>query len=454
MFNAKSSFSISPVEKMCRSFLLFLLISHFISFGFAEIRFTKIRSNDRPIIPFDEFWFTHNGRLELNVSQITLSGNNPNLNLNNFGFFLCTRDAWLLLLQQLADADISCVLDSDLVKIVSNFKTLNGISSFNSVLQVENADRYTLLFANCLGQVKVSMNVRSAMYNVEGNQNRHDYLSANETILPKLYFLLSLVYFTLAGIWIYVLYKKRLTVFRIHFLMLTVVVLKALNLVSKAEDMLYIQQTGTDHGWDVPFYISSSLKGIMLFTLIILIGTGWSLLKPYLQYKEKMVLTIVIPLQVVANIAPVIIDETSPFSPYSVTWKSLFLLVDVICCCAMLLPIVWSIKNLREAAQTDGKAAVNLMKLTLFKQYYIVVICYIYLTRVAVSGLETITSGKYPWSSVLIGELATLVFYVFTGYKFKPETYNPYLAIGDEEEEEEVDDVEQLKLHAEDKIGQ
>ncbi|MBA0860142.1 hypothetical protein Goshw_014454 [Gossypium schwendimanii] len=440
--------------KMCRSFLLFLLISLFVSFGFAEIRFTKIRSNDRPIIPFDEFWFTHNGRLELNVSQITLSDNNPNLNFNNVGFFLCTRDAWLHVLQQLADAKISCVLHSSLVKIVSNLKTLNGKSSFNSVLPVKNADRYTLLFANCLSQVKVSMTVRSAMYNLEGNQNHRDYLSADETFLPKLYFLLSLVYFTLAGIWIYVLYKKRLTVFRIHFFMLIVVVLKALSLVSKAEDTLYIQQTGTAHSWDVPFYIFSSLKGIMLFTLIILIGTGWSLLKPYLQDKEKMVLTIVIPLQVVANIALVIIDETSPFSPYRVTWKSLFLLVDIICCCTMLLQIVWSIKNLREAAQTDGKAAVNLKKLTLFKQYYVMVICYIYLTLVGVYGLETITWGKYPWSSVLVGELATLVFYVFTGYKFKPETYNPYFTIDDEEEEEEADDVEQLKLHDEEKIGQ
>ena len=32
-------------------------------------------------------------------------------------------------------------------------------------------------------------------------------------------------------------------------------------------------------------------------------------------------------------------------------------------------------------------------------------------------------------------ELATLAFYVFTGYKFRPEVHNPYFAIDDEEEE-------------------
>ncbi|KAK6262658.1 hypothetical protein QUC31_008474 [Theobroma cacao] len=429
-----------------RCLLSFLLISLFASFGFAEIRVTEIRSDGRPIIPFDEFGFTHTGRLELNVSQIALSNPNPDLDLSKVGFFLCTRDAWMHVLQQLEDGEVACALNSDLVKVVYDFKSLNSISSFDTVYQENDADQYTLVFANCLSQIKVSMKVRSAMYNLDGKKNRRDYLSAGKTILPRVYFLLSLVYFTLAGIWIYVLYKKRLTVFRIHFFMLAVVILKAFNLVCEAEDKSYIKRTGSAHGWDVLFYIFSFLKGITLFTLIVLIGTGWSFLKPYLQDKEKKVLMIVIPLQVVANIAQVVIDETGPFGQDWITWKQVFLLVDVVCCCAVLFPIVWSIKNLREAARTDGKAAVNLMKLTLFRQYYIVVICYIYFTRVVVYALETITSYEYLWTSVVAGELATLAFYVFTGYKFKPEAHNPYFVIDDEEEEAAA---EQLKLEDE-----
>lgn len=217
--------------------------------------------------------------------------------------------------------------------------------------------------------------------------------------------------------------------------MLAVVILKSLNLLCEAEDKSYIKRTGSAHGWDVLFYIFSFLKGIMLFTLIVLIGTGWSFLKPFLQDKEKKVLIIVIPLQIIANIAQVVVDETALYGEEGVTWKQIFLIVDVVCCCAVLFPIVWSIKKLREAARTDGKAAVNLMKLTLFRHYYIVVICYIYFTRVVVYALETITSYRYLWTSAVASELATLAFYVFTGYKFKPEVQNPYLVIDDEEEE-------------------
>lgn len=422
------------------SLLLLLFIS--ISPSSAEIRVTEVRSDSRMVIPFDEFGFTHRGHLELNVSSISLS--NSKVDLSKVGFFLSTREAWIQVLEQIDDSDYSCPLESKLVRVVYTFNLLTkDASSFNADYSEPDPDQYILIFANCARDLVVSMKVRSAMYNLEGKNGARDYLSAGKTILPRAYFLLSLVYFGLIGFWLWILHKKRLTVFRIHFFMLAVLILKAVNLLCEAEDKSFIKKTGSAHGWDVLFYIFSFLKGISLFTLIVLIGTGWSFLKPYLQDKEKKVLMVVIPLQVVSNIAQIVIDETGPFGQDWATWKQVFLLVDVICCCAVLFPIVWSIKNLREAARTDGKAAVNLMKLTLFRQYYVVVICYIYFTRVVVYALEIITSYRYLWTSVVAAELATLAFYVFTGYKFKPEAHNPYFAIDDEEEEAAV---EQLKL--------
>ncbi|MCD7462507.1 hypothetical protein HAX54_048684 [Datura stramonium] len=417
--------------------VLCFVTSLFVSPSLAEIRSSQIRSDDRPIIPLDEFGFTHRGRLELNVSKISLGvpSNPANLDLSKVGFFLCTHDTWMHVLEQIEDAEITCAVQSDVVKLVYTFDKLGENSSFDTLFVETDADQYSLVFANCCPQLKVSMAVLSAMYNLDAKSGNRDYLSAGKAILPRIYFVFSLIYFCLAVVWILVLFKKRLTIHAIHFFMLTVIILKALNLLCEAEDKSYIKRTGSAHGWDVLFYIFSFFKGIMLFTLIVLIGTGWSFLKPYLQEKEKKVLMIVIPLQVVANIAQIVIDENGPYGDEWVTWKQVFLLVDVICCCAVLFPIVWSIKNLREAAKSDGKAAVNLMKLTLFRQYYVVVICYIYFTRVVVYALETITSYRYLWTSVVAGEVATLAFYLFTGYKFRPEVHNPYFMIDDEDEE-------------------
>ncbi|CAM8876424.1 unnamed protein product [Rhodiola kirilowii] len=422
--------------------LLLVAAAAFFTLCSAEIRFSQIRSDSRSIIPFDEFGFAHHGILELHVSQISLSNPSPDLDYLKLGFFLSTKDAWLHVLQEIEDGEITCALQSTLVKKVYTFDHLNGARGFEAIFKMTDADQFTLVFANCLQQVEVSMDVKSAMFNLEGRSEKKDYLSAGKSVLPRVYFLLSVVYCVMVVVWISVLCKKRLTVHGIHFFMLAVVILKTLNLLCEAEDKSYIKRTGSAHGWDVLFYIFSFLKGISLFTLLVLIGTGWSFLKPFLQDKEKKVLMIVIPLQVIANIAQVVIDETGPYGKDWATWKQVFLLVDVLCCCAVLFPIVWSIKNLREAARTDGKAAVNLMKLTIFRHYYIVVICYIYFTRVVVYALETITSYKYLWTSVVAAELATLAFYLFTGYKFRPEAHNPYFAVDDAEEDAAA---EQLK---------
>jgi G protein-coupled receptor 107 len=225
-----------PIMAFLKSFLFSLFFLLLFSFSSAEIRFTEIRSDDRPIIPVDEFGFTHQGRLELKLSKVSFSDTNPDFDFTKVGFFLCTRDSWLHVLQQLEDTEITCALKSDLVKQVLTFKELNGKSEHNTLYHQNDADQYTLVFANCLQQVKVSMNVRSAMYNLDGKSENRDYLSAGKTILPRVFYLFSLIYFVLAGIWIYVLYKKRLTVFRIHFFMLSVVILKALNLLCEAED--------------------------------------------------------------------------------------------------------------------------------------------------------------------------------------------------------------------------
>ncbi|CAK9158231.1 unnamed protein product [Ilex paraguariensis] len=414
----------------------------------SEIRLTEIRSDDRPTIPFDEFGFTHSGQLDLDVTQILLEypTQNPNPDLSQIGFFLCTRDSWLHVLEQLQEGEIHCYLKSNLVKLFFTLDKIRPLDNhFNSTVKVTDANQFTLVLANCIPNLKISMNVHSSMYNRNPKTGQRVYLSAGKTSLPVIFFLFFLVYMTLGGVWAYTLYhaKRSASVYGIHFFMLGVVILKALNLLCEAEDKSYIKKTGSAHGWDVVFYIFSFLKGITLFTLIVLIGTGWSFLKPYLQGKEKKVLMIVIPLQVVANVAQVVIDETGPYGQDTYTWKQVFLLVDILCCCAVLFPIVWSIKNLREAARTDGKAAVNLMKLTLFRQYYVFVICYIYFTRVVVYALKTITSYRYQWTSEVAAELATLAFYVFTGYNFRPKVHNPYFAIDDEEEEAAA---EQLKL--------
>ncbi|KAK4392204.1 protein CANDIDATE G-PROTEIN COUPLED RECEPTOR 7 [Sesamum angolense] len=144
------------------------------------------------------------------------------------------------------------------------------------------------------------------------------------------------------------------------------------------------------------------------------------------------------PLQVLANIASIVIGETGPFIKDWVTWNQVFLLVDIICCCAVIFPIVWSIRSLRETSKTDGKAARNLAKLTLFRQFYIVVIGYLYFTRIVVFALRTIAAYKYQWVSNAAEEIANLAFYVVMFYMFRPVDKNGYFVLDEDEEAAEM----------------
>ncbi|KAH7553447.1 hypothetical protein JRO89_XS12G0013100 [Xanthoceras sorbifolium] len=417
--------------------LPFLLLS-LLSLTTAEIKTLTISADSRPMILFEKFGFTHTGHVTISVSSVSVSSSSsaPNPNPSRLGFFLLSEESLLQVLVEIQQNPNFCVLDSHYILRLFNFRDLSPppLSRFNQSYPVTAPNEYSLFFANCAPETQVSMNVRTEVYNLDRDGSK-DFLSAGLTHLPTLFFFFSIAYIAFLGIWIYVCISNKRSVHRIHLLMAGLLLMKALNLICGAEDKHYVKVTGTPHGWDVLFYIFQFIRVVLLFTVIVLIGTGWSFLKPFLQEKEKKVLMIVIPLQVLANVASVVIGETGPFIKDWVTWNQMFLLVDIICCCAIIFPIVWSIRSLRETSKTDGKAARNLAKLTLFRQFYIVVIGYLYFTRIVVFALKTIAAYKYQWVSNAAEETASLVFYLVIFYMFRPVERNEYFVLDEEEEE-------------------
>lgn len=182
------------------------------------------------------------------------------------------------------------------------------------------------------------------------------------------------------------------------------------------------------------------MKGAVLFTTIVLIGTGWTFIKHILGDKDKKLFMIVIPLQVLANVAQIIIDESQIGDKEHSLWRDIFNLVDLLCCAAILFPVVWSIRHLQDASATDGKAAINLKKLKLFRQFYIMIVCYIYFTRIIVYLLKITVAFQYAWLDEMFKEMATYVFFVLTAYKFRPTEQHIYFNLKDlDDSEDEVE---------------
>ncbi|XP_049884726.1 protein GPR107 [Pectinophora gossypiella] len=284
---------------------------------------------------------------------------------------------------------------------------------------------YNLYFHNCPhpGKSSPPVNVMIEIY----ESNDGNFLSAGEMPLPALYSMMSLVFFLSAGFWTFILKTSRHPVYRIHIIMCVLVYLKALSLAFHAINYHFIQTRG-EHvtAWAILYYITHLLKGAVLFVTIVLVGTGWNFIKHILADRDKKLFMIVIPLQVVANVAEIIIAESEEGAAEHNAWRDLFISVDLLCCGAILFPVVWSIRHLQDASTTDGKAAINLRKLKLFRHFYIMVVCYIYFTRIIVSLLKITVPFQYSWIDEMFREMATFVFFVMTGYKFRPAAANPY----------------------------
>nr|XP_010968580.2 protein GPR107 isoform X2 [Camelus bactrianus] len=322
----------------------------------------------------------------------------------------------------------------------------DGAVSFQFSFNISTDDQeglYSLYFHKCLGSEAWSNDKFSFSLDIEITEKNPDsYLSAGEIPLPKLYISMAFFFFLSGTIWIHILRKRRNDVFKIHWLMAALPFTKSLSLVFHAIDYHYISSQGFPiEGWAVVYYITHLLKGALLFITIALIGTGWAFIKHILSDKDKKIFMIVIPLQVLANVAYIIIESTEEGTTEYGLWKDSLFLVDLLCCGAILFPVVWSIRHLQEASATDGKAAINLAKLKLFRHYYVLIVCYIYFTRIIAFLLKLAVPFQWKWLYQLLDEMATLVFFVLTGYKFRPASDNPYLQLSQEEDDLEMDSV-------------
>ena len=406
------------------------------------------------------------------------------------------------------DADgFACVKNNDCGIIVDSAAE-SGI--FLSVMGAQNHEPYSasvsheftkgeeglyfLLFQICPPpgtkhiHSKFELDFHFSNLDIMGNES---YLSAGEMPLPHMFFYFALVYAVCLYLWATNIKligegepgrwgdnaeERQPVVFPIHHLMTMLVTLKFLSLFFESIRYHFLRVTGHAYFWSGIYYMFAFMKGTFLFTVILLLGSGWSFVKPFLGEREKTMVCIVLGLQVINNIAIVVLTQRTEGEASFDRWTALLHMVDILCCCAVLIPIVWHVntleKNMEQAGDhndepdeiidlqedlrvpedefeesvpvhSDSRLA---SKLKLFRSFYLLVVAYIYSTRIVVYLFATMLDYRHTWIRHFVIEAFTLTFYVWVGVLFRPMPENPYLTL--KQGESSSNNVKEVELPA------
>ncbi|KAI8553538.1 hypothetical protein RHMOL_Rhmol05G0023900 [Rhododendron molle] len=387
----------------------------------GDIKTATISSDSRRTILFEDFCFDLTGHLYLNVSNVsfTTTSTTP-INTSRIGFFfgdLYALEHYGMVI--LSQEGKTCILESPnliprLFQPIATFAELSPppqssvgktlpIPPFtvnNETRPVHSPNHLGIYFSNCEPNTSVSMQVHVETYNID--RDGKDYLEVGRTQLPMIYFVFSVLYLPFLALWLYVCYKNRSFVRKIHILMVKLVVMKSLNLLFEAEDKHYIMVTGTPHVWDLWFYLFHFLQALPLVTVIMLIGTGWTILKPTVYANDKEVLGC---------------GRNNS---------------DLVGFMIVFVPVLSTMKTLKEAAKKDGSAARDMGKMRLLSYFngcelafwQVKWFAWIYVTSFR---SDTDEDCGLEWFIVTIEETVALGLYIGIFYLFRPREQNEYL---------------------------
>ncbi|CEO96832.1 unnamed protein product (mitochondrion) [Plasmodiophora brassicae] len=413
----------------------------------ARIEELTVDHDSRPVVLMEVFGFDVHGRFELRLDNVVM-------HFQKATDVTLTPNAKFVLKRSLEPATYPVpgatapfcfheyVFDSQMHVFDTKYdlahaeKTSDTSVSFPTqtfALDVINPGLYHLFWSNCAPGSSISFTATLTEYNApfKGSDQR-DYLSIGESPLPTVFALSALLLVVEAAVWIRLLRRSEAhQVKKIHHLMTFVVAVKAIASGLDAIKLATLKATGVFDEWAYLFYIAHSIRTLAFFAGIVLIGNGWSYMTPFITARDKRIITAVLSLQVVVNIALVVEETTMPGFVFWLRTRDILLMLDIICCCAILFPLMWSIQHLKQtiSSRNDEKAAQNLGRLKRFRKFYGLVVVYIYTTRIIVLLMASLLPYRMTWLSTLTYETATIVFYALTGWWFRPATQTPYIPI-------------------------
>jgi hypothetical protein len=279
----------------------------------------------------DTFGFDEGGTISLDMKDLTVEIDGKEVGPEgDIGILISNVDTEVILRME-EQLDL-CLIDQPGLDILESWQIdlpLTAPKKMETTIPAGMANEYSIFYYNCRTGSTVSFDLGIELYN---NYNgKKDYLPAGESSLPTVWFGFAFVFFLGLVWWSNHLKSNWGSKHGIHVLMTVLLVLKVMTMTVDGLKLSHMKSTGTGSAWDWIWFLLYGVKGAALFIVIVLIGSGWSFVKPFLQEKEKKIVMVILPLQVINNIALAVTEEENQGSQGWATWRDILHLFDIIC---------------------------------------------------------------------------------------------------------------------------
>jgi len=389
-------------------------------FGHALREVLTVSRDARPVISIRSFGYDANGVFDAMVTNFEVFSSDPTEARKQMWFGIDVSDEPIDVVSFPANKCLQNEFPMD-------YKTIEG-SSLNITQTISTPGNYHLYFVNCARGAEVSFKLKLRQWNTYGD-GKKNYLSVGEQQLPAIYGAFAGVTAAALVAWIYMLIMNRKDVRDIHLFMGLVAVFTMLTLSLESAKYAHLRSYGNDNALTIVYYVVNAVRGFLFFSVVVLIGTGWSYMKPFLTSRDKTVVVATLAIQVIVNVASVVVDATSPGTFGWTAWNNLFLVADCVCLAISIVPVFRSIEKLQEESRGDVKLASHVQRVKNFRNFYLAFFVYVYLTRFVPRGVSWLVGYRYAYVAACIRESFTTLFLLAAGYLFRPQSQNPYLVL-------------------------
>jgi len=372
-------------------FLNLFIVFSFLQLSQCLIHEFKITNDARARILMETFGFNANGEIHLDVYNFKIGDNEDVSDYENLiGFAVSTTKSNPSYVE-----DDSFTENWFCAEVITDWTMITGISDSNHTSVALLVPEYevgfnNIYFVNC-AEKPVSFELKLTLFNVDSKGNKN-YLSAGDVPLPAMYAGLYAVYAFLLLAW----NLRRDS--PIQWVKNIFAEISFAALFFKSILFLQLQQYGTASTSYVVAVGFSAARKAALFGLIVVLGCGWTSLKPRLSKVDKAVVTTIFLLQVLGYFLFII----SQFA-YGVE-KALPLFNLVSESISMVAVLILQTLNLRTQVRN------NLEPFPTLRTFYWMEVTFFAWTGFCFPLLEAVLPFNLSWLPPLLVELATLLF--------------------------------------------